>query len=813
MSPGFHHAARRPSDPPSSFLKTPGVDVDPSAIDCETILSADEIQVLRHRFASYSNHAPTASGKNKSLSRLQAIKLFRDDYPGLSEWEIQEMFQKCDLNFDGNLSIAEHLQASAYHRLVAEANTENEVFRSFTILDTDSDGIIVADDVLQLIDQSGLHAVGILKQAIVQAAVATKEAENPSHHHHHHRHHHHTQQNPRRHHNGEITFGHFARTTRMVNRKMEQEIATKSLRVLGLQEKLAHVDSQPPQRRVKEKQEALLIEIDVLQKEILRAKRELLTNANNPLGHICENLIATYENEQHVYECLSNFISYCSLRDATLFRYKLGKSGKEVHVLDSVLLAPPPHLKQTQEYARMMDLSLTSSTSSASQSPASTSRSDTTATARSSSHHHVVDHSSTLPPASHTAIDELLVMNPTLRKQFVHYAMTTNVTNLEAMTRSSFIKFVRNCEIDSLPATPLTEADLVNIFAKVCGASKSMTFHQWLAACQILFQQPGARCIAFTRHEAAEGAHLAVQADFLAFRDPESCGGECLVLVAGDAHAGTDRRSLFRQVDSKVTVDMKEFLCFARAFDIVRATAERDGEPYIPPPMSKSAVIQPISLMELVREFFAAKLDVSFANPSRRDVPGLNFREFLRCILRISLAMHAHNPKRSDKNRSNGVFTTSFEALKEEEGRSVQRVHTPLYRRRGNVLGSSPTKARKMISASIIAKLLRTSRALISQREESGRHAAPANPKCADLLIDIRLDPLLNAPSSSSSRSPVKIVYGQKTSSNQKQGFAIDSHAPPFSPVRPGAPHRARPKSVTSGGPPVIRLIQPPPES
>uniref|UniRef100_K3X8P8 EF-hand domain-containing protein n=1 Tax=Globisporangium ultimum (strain ATCC 200006 / CBS 805.95 / DAOM BR144) TaxID=431595 RepID=K3X8P8_GLOUD len=307
------------------------------------IISTDEIQVLRHRFASYSSHVSTASGKTKSLSRLQAIKLFRDDYPGLSEWEIQEMFQKCDLNFDGNLSVAEYLQARAYHRLAVEANTENEVFRSFTILDTDSDGIIIADDVLQLIDQSGLHAIGILKQAIVQAAAATKEAENPLHHHHHH--HGHAQQNPRRHHDGEITFEHFARTIRMVNRKMEQEIATKSLRVLGLQKKLAQVNSQPPQRRVKEKQEVLLVEIDVLQKEILRAKRELLTDTNNPLGHVCENLIATYENEQHVYECLSNFITYCSLHDATLFRYKLEKSGKEVHVLDSVLLAPPPHLK------------------------------------------------------------------------------------------------------------------------------------------------------------------------------------------------------------------------------------------------------------------------------------------------------------------------------------------------------------------------------------------------------------------------------------------------------------------------------------
>lgn len=345
MTANPNYTSRRPSNLDPSPPTTPRFDIDPHTIDHAAILSAEEIQVLRHRFASYNSHA---SRQTKSLSRPQAIKLFRDDYPGLSEWEIQDMFHKCDLNFDGNLSIAEYLQARAYHRLLLEANTENEVFRSSTILDTDSDGIILADDVLALVEQSGLRTVGVLKQAILQAAAATNQADAQLHRHHQYHHH----QTPRRHHDGEITFEHFAHTIRMVNRKMEQEIATKSLRVMSLQAKLAQTNHHllganlwPAQRRAKEKQEVLHIEIDVLQKEILRAKRELLTDANNPLGKICENLVATYENEQYVYECLSNFITYSNLHNATLFRYKLEKSGKEVHVLDSLLLSPPPHLK------------------------------------------------------------------------------------------------------------------------------------------------------------------------------------------------------------------------------------------------------------------------------------------------------------------------------------------------------------------------------------------------------------------------------------------------------------------------------------
>lgn len=85
--------------------------------------------------------------------------------------------------------------------------------------------------------------------------------------------------------------------------------------------------------------------------------------------------------------------------------------------------------------------------------------------------------------------DDLLMLNPTLRKQFVYYTTAANVTNLETMTRSSFTKFVRDCELDTMVTPPLTEADLVNIFARACGTSKLMNFRQWLTASQFILQR------------------------------------------------------------------------------------------------------------------------------------------------------------------------------------------------------------------------------------------------------------------------------------------------------------------------------------
>ncbi|KAI9995197.1 hypothetical protein PInf_012247 [Phytophthora infestans] len=85
---------------------------------------------------------------------------------------------------------------------------------------------------------------------------------------------------------------------------------------------------------------------------------------------------------------------------------------------------------------------------------------------------------------------------------------------------------------------------------------------------------------------------------------------------------------------------MKEFLAFARAFNIIRSPPDRDGDPYSSGEMSKSACIAPLSLVDLVREYYAAKLDISITDSARREAADLSFREFLRDITHKKLQDH-----------------------------------------------------------------------------------------------------------------------------------------------------------------------------
>ncbi|KAG6618903.1 uncharacterized protein IUM83_01651 [Phytophthora cinnamomi] len=457
---------------PTSALEN----LDVSTIVPESILSPEEIRLLKHKFSLCN----TAADNNKvraplaRLSAARAYKLFREDYPSLSEWEIQAVFNKYDVDGDGHLSFMEYLQTRAYYRMLLEESTQMELQRIFSILDTDADGILLADDVLHRIEQTGLHGVGMLKQVITQAAEATKGG---------------VKSKQYRHREGEITFRHFSATIQDVNRKMEQGIATKTLRVIDLQleqQQQQVLRLRKPASVADLKAEVLRIEIDVLNREIRRLKKELITDNNNALGEACEILMATYENEQHVYECLNNFISYCNLHDVTLFRYNLEREGKRVHVLNSVLLSPPEHLKQTAEYRRMMDLSLNHGSS---KSPRNTlvpsqldhNNAERTNTAKS-------NHAS--PPLETTDVMlETLLMNPTLRKQFAYYAMTGNVTNLVWITRTNFIKFVKDCKLDVLPTPELKDVDITNIFAAATGTGNPMGFAQLLSACILIFKR------------------------------------------------------------------------------------------------------------------------------------------------------------------------------------------------------------------------------------------------------------------------------------------------------------------------------------
>lgn len=87
------------------------------------------------------------------------------------------------------------------------------------------------------------------------------------------------------------------------------------------------------------------------------------------------------------------------------------------------------------------------------------------------------------------AMLETLLMNPTLRKQFAYYAMAGNVTNLVYITRTNFIKFVKDCKLDELPTPSLKDVDITNVFAAVSGSGKAISFVEWLSACILIFRR------------------------------------------------------------------------------------------------------------------------------------------------------------------------------------------------------------------------------------------------------------------------------------------------------------------------------------
>jgi Ca2+-binding EF-hand superfamily protein len=492
--------------------------VEPTAV-----LSAEELELLQRRFARFNPN----SNKTRALTASNAIKLFRDEFPSMSEFEVQGIFEKCDLNSDGRLALQEYLQTRAYYRLVMEAESELDIVRSFTILDTDNDGVLVAEDVLALVEQAKQCGTRLLKQVIVRAARATREATMGGHHQWPYT----TRGDPGHisQPKGEITLEHFAHTIRDINRDLEQEIATKTLRVLAREDKLESLQqalqdptiSAPHRTSLLSTIQSTRVEVDVLKTEVARCKKETLSSGgrNSALGNICETLVASYENEQHVYECLSNLITYCGLKDPIVFRYNLEQSGRDVHVLDSVLMAPPLHVKvsgtarsaghvtltmyysrqESAEYMEMLELAI---------------------------HHVGIDYGH-LPNSSRShssahrsrenATSQLyarLQQNSTLRRQFVYYTMLGDVTNLVSMTRCTFLKFVKDCELHRLPQPPLSDPDIDSIFShatsrpasslQVCSprttrrhATESprasggtgMVFADWLVACNFIFQR------------------------------------------------------------------------------------------------------------------------------------------------------------------------------------------------------------------------------------------------------------------------------------------------------------------------------------
>jgi hypothetical protein len=89
-------------------------------------------------------------------------------------------------------------------------------------------------------------------------------------------------------------------------------------------------------------------------------------------------------------------------------------------------------------------------------------------------------------PGEPPTATRVLLTNVTLRKQFAFYAMASNPMNFTGITRSGFLRFVKDCALHELRTPVLTDAELYRIFTLAAGPCKHMTFRQWTRACELL---------------------------------------------------------------------------------------------------------------------------------------------------------------------------------------------------------------------------------------------------------------------------------------------------------------------------------------
>jgi Ca2+-binding EF-hand superfamily protein len=878
----------------------------------EECLSEEEMELFRLKFQSFINIS------HKTTLRLtEASRLFREDYPNFTEWELQNLLFQCDLNHDHQLSIEEYLKARAFHKLFIENQSEDEILKSFTILDTNGDGLIFEHEVIGLIESSGEKYVSILKQAIQQAAkmneqaiIKSKKTKSSS-------------SSNSSSHNGSISLKNFVLALRQVNRQVEKKIAAKQIRLLTLESKLASLYVPLLQGQVnanaqvkslmvgsntnfinpqhlERKRKNLHLEVFLLKKELEKEKKELLLREGNALTRICENIIASYENEQHVYECLTNFMNFCGIKDAKKLRHNLENTGKDIHILDDMLLHPPIQVKHTQEYKEMIDFSLY---------PRETLSEEMIG--------------QFLHP------EEMLRQDPMYRRIFVHYAMAGNVTNVETITRSHFLKFVHHCELPSLAKVlgkmkiPLDEIEIFRIFliaskyvhqrqhfhkrpitdnspkkktfkdstelqvpltARSCEAcinsptkshgveeqtdtisqcTSGLTFVQWIHSLVVLYrvlhglkgteQVQSSIYLKFIKEQIVPRAKT-ISILKLA---PDVSQLHIVKLLRENIWAWKQLFSHFCNqslltINLNATLSMKQLFHFTRTFGILSSSQStvlqftqqhRETQQtfqsqrelsigIINTPRGKNCM-QSISLLVLVRESYAAKLDISFANPDRMDSNDFSFREFLRLIQRLALAMHAHQTQK-DSTLSDRIPSTRFEAIKENEEDGSQRekqvVEKPLYNRKGNVFRGGPSKTCRMTSTHMIATLIDRSHRIEDIRkqqqqrdilpmdvrgmeEEDKRHQDYQNSSTSTTKDTLPLSHLnkekqtrpMTAPVLS--RSPTQLLYRQKVlipDAKWSSSIAI-------SPIRPETPHgkftpRARP--LSTGGSPVIRVVK-----
>ncbi|OQR94587.1 hypothetical protein ACHHYP_01124 [Achlya hypogyna] len=616
------------------------------------VLSADETTLLELEFQRYDHR------HRRVLDKLQATKLLARHMAHLSADELQAVFALQEGHGTFQLSLLEYIQVQAAKKLALELANEEDLKRHFTVLDYHGNGSLVADEILDALEKTGDAGVNILKHAVAAAAQMAPD--------------------------GKITFGIFRQAIHDMNRATEAKIARDTLRLYQLQAKVLQLQEL---RRVPPKQPSSIeVECTVLEAQIARQTRELITVENDIFSKIYAAILSQYICENSVLRNFQAFFSHLHTEDSHLFRHGLERSGRMVDVHPSFLLYPGPVLQKSPEFAALCTFMVPD-----------------------------------LVYDSHG--DGPIFTNRAYRKVFLAYCLLGSLTNFQTISRSNFLRFVKDCKLTD--GTQVRDPDIDTCYVLATRSAgppptvvsprqpygprgvhlhfqptplffqpvvvneefppeaspalrnaAGMSFAQWVVGTTLVLQ----RCLGLEsaptgdEQEGLFRTHVLPHAKQIDIQPmgPEISQPQVMKFIHAHvwplkqlfSHFGGHSLS---HIEIGAQLSLNNFLLFARCFDILRSTKVNHRR--------NPLRFRQLSLQEVVQEYNAAKLDVGFSHTETRESLDLSFHEFLRCIQRLAMAMGRAGDPEALPHLEGQSLVSSFQYRRAELEPSVDRVH------------------------------------------------------------------------------------------------------------------------------------------
>ncbi|KAF0701176.1 Aste57867_8327 [Aphanomyces stellatus] len=619
------------------------------------VLSPEEQELCAMQFSLVNRRK-----NNRDLDKLETTQLFRDHAPEISPHELKLLLAQIEAKGMFQLNVNEYMQVhiKAAKKVELEHADEEDLKRHFTVLDYHGNGSLVATEITEALEKTGDPGVNVLKEAIVHA---TKLSED-----------------------GTITFELFRHAIHDMNRTRQSAIASGMVRLYRLKAKLLAQHSQPRRRvSVTSHVTSIQLEYDVLLAQTERQKAELITVQNDLFSRVYGIIVAQYMCQTRVLQAFENFFDHLHTEESHLFRHNLEKSGRVVTVHPSFLLTPGPEIEKSKAYAQLCDFMVPDVV-----------------------YDSVGILSTCARRLTHGEQDNNgpIFTNRAYRKVFLWYCLMGSLTNFQTMSRSSFLRFAKDCRFADLSDRPILEPDLDACFVVATREPRLVTpkktvdsasFHFHFQPMPQLFENAGlptpqhaggmnfqqwvhgttlllVRCLGL--HDMPTG-----EAQDQLFRDyvlpkahqlktqplgPEVSQPQVMRFIHKHVWPLKQLFSHFAghsmtTIELQKGLPLRDFIHFARCFDILPSSL-------IEQPPTVNPDYRQLSLQEVVQEYNAAKLDVGFSKTESRESLDLNFHEFLRAIQRLALAMNRSSTGSSRGSTKHMSLVSSFQHFRSD---------------------------------------------------------------------------------------------------------------------------------------------------